>query len=47
MIKDNHSTNGTFIDNIQIIEQEINDNDIISLGKKGTVKIVFHKRNTT
>ena len=47
MIKDNHSTNGTFIDNMQISEQEINDNDIISLGKKGTVKIVFHKRNKT
>jgi pSer/pThr/pTyr-binding forkhead associated (FHA) protein len=46
MIKDNNSTNGTFIDSIQITEQEIKDNDIISLGKKGTVKIVFHKGKT-
>lgn len=47
MIKDNNSTNGTFIDNIKITEQEIKDDDIISLGKKGTVKVVFHKKSQT
>lgn len=47
MVKDYNSTNGTFIDNIKISEQELKDNDIISLGKKGTVKIVFHRGNKT
>jgi len=47
MVKDNHSTNGTFVNNIRITEQEIKDNDIISLGKKGTVKIIFHQRGRT
>lgn len=44
-IKDNNSTNGIFIDSEKITEQKIDDGQIIHLGKKGTVKFVFHKRS--
>ncbi|MCK4835837.1 MAG: FHA domain-containing protein [Candidatus Aminicenantes bacterium] len=44
-IKDNHSTNGTYINNEKISEQELETNDIIFLGKKGTIKIIFRKKS--
>ncbi len=44
-IKDNDSTNGVYINNEKIeSEQRIENGDVILLGKKGTVKIIFHKR---
>ena len=42
-IKDNDSTNGTFVNNTRIAETEIKSNDVIFLGKKGTVKLIFRK----
>lgn len=43
-IKDNNSTNGTYVNGKQITDQKLADNDLITLGKKGAVRIVFHKR---
>ncbi|MCP5102998.1 MAG: FHA domain-containing protein [bacterium] len=43
-LKDNKSTNGTFVNGKQITEQQLEDNDMISLGRKGTVRIIFHKQ---
>ena len=46
-IKDNDSTNGTFLVNndIRIKEQEVKENDVISLGKTGIVKLIIKKVN--
>jgi hypothetical protein len=46
VIKDLNSTNGTFVNDEKVSERELNDNDIIFLGKKGTIKIIFHKMET-
>lgn len=43
-LKDNNSTNGTYVNGKQIAEQKLVDNDLVTLGKKGAVRIVFHKR---
>jgi pSer/pThr/pTyr-binding forkhead associated (FHA) protein len=44
-IKDNNSTNGVFVNHERVTdEQKIENGDIIMLGRKGTVKLVFHKR---
>lgn len=44
-IKDNDSTNGIFVNNEKVTEdRKIENGDVILLGKKGTVKIIFHKR---
>lgn len=43
-IKDNHSTNGTYVNGKQITDQKLANNDLITLGKKGVVRIIFHKR---
>jgi pSer/pThr/pTyr-binding forkhead associated (FHA) protein len=40
-IKDHESTNGVHLDQEKISTYEIRDNDIITLGKKGTVKLIF------
>ena len=42
-IKDLNSTNGTYVDKEKVSERELNDNDIVFLGKKGTVKLIYHK----
>lgn len=42
-IKDLDSTNGIYMNEEKISERELNDNDIVSLGKKGTVKLIYHK----
>ncbi|MCK5055733.1 MAG: FHA domain-containing protein [Candidatus Aminicenantes bacterium] len=42
-VRDNTSTNGTYVDNRKIYQQGITDNTVIGLGKKGTVQIIFHK----
>lgn len=46
-IKDNDSTNGTFLVNndVRIKEQEVKENDVISLGKTGIVKLIIKKVN--
>ena len=43
-IRDNDSTNGIYINNQKVDEQEIKDGDAILLGKKGMVKLVLHIR---
>jgi len=43
-IKDNDSTNGVYVNNEKVAEQELKNGDTILLGKKGTVKLVFHLR---
>lgn len=43
-IKDMDSTNGTYVNGQEISAQKLEDNDEISLGRKGTVRIVFHKK---
>lgn len=44
-VKDNGSTNGVYVEN-QLLqgERQLMNGDEFLLGKKGTVKIVFHKR---
>jgi hypothetical protein len=42
-IKDLHSTNGTYVNDVKIDEKALQDGDIVSLGKKGTIKIIYHK----
>jgi len=42
-IKDHHSTNGTYVNNEKVDERELHDNDVVFLGKKGTIKIIYHK----
>jgi hypothetical protein len=41
IIRDNGSTNGTFIHNKKLIEHDIQDNDTVSLGKKGIIQLIF------
>jgi pSer/pThr/pTyr-binding forkhead associated (FHA) protein len=44
-IKDDNSTNGVFVNHEKVIdEKKIENGDIIMLGRKGTVKLVFKKR---
>ncbi len=42
-VKDNDSTNGTYVNNQKITAEAIGDNTVIGLGRRGTVKIVFRK----
>lgn len=42
-IKDLNSTNGTYLNGEKISERELHDNDAVSLGRKGTIKIIYHK----
>ena len=43
-IKDNNSTNGTYVNGQKISDRQLDDEDVITLGKKGIVRIIFHKR---
>ncbi len=43
-IKDTGSTNGTFVNGRQVSDHLLQDNDMISLGRKGTVRIIFSRR---
>jgi pSer/pThr/pTyr-binding forkhead associated (FHA) protein len=43
-VKDHNSTNGTFVNGQKIANRKLEDNDTITLGKKGTVRIIFHKK---
>jgi len=42
-VKDNNSTNGTYINNQRLTVQPIDHNTVIWLGRRGTVKLVFRK----
>jgi hypothetical protein len=42
-IKDLNSTNGIYMNDAKVSEQELQDNDVVFLGKKGTVKIIYHR----
>jgi hypothetical protein len=41
-VKDLHSTNGVYVNDEKIVERELHDQDVVFLGKKGTVKIIYH-----
>lgn len=41
-VRDNESTNGTYIQDKKIAEQPLAENDVVMLGKKGTVRAVYH-----
>jgi pSer/pThr/pTyr-binding forkhead associated (FHA) protein len=43
-IKDNNSTNGTYVNGQKAADRQLEDGDVITLGKKGIVRIIFHKR---
>jgi len=43
-IKDNDSTNGIYVNQDKVIEQELQNGDTILLGKKGAVRLIFHFR---
>ena len=42
-VKDLNSTNGVYLHDEKVGERELQDNDVVFLGKKGTVKIVYHR----
>lgn len=42
-VKDLNSTNGVYLNEEKIDERELNDNDVVFLGKKGSVKIIYHR----
>ncbi|MCP4218053.1 MAG: FHA domain-containing protein [bacterium] len=44
-VKDENSTNGTFVNSQKITDHKLETNDVISLGKKGTVRVVYHKHS--
>lgn len=43
VIKDHESTNGTYFQDQKIDEKVLDDQDVIHLGRRGSIKIVFHK----
>jgi len=42
-VKDLNSTNGVYMHDEKVSERELQDNDVVFLGKKGTVKIIYHR----
>lgn len=42
-VKDLQSTNGVYVNEVKVGEKRLEDGDVIFLGKKGTVKIVYHR----
>lgn len=42
-VKDLNSTNGVYVRDEKVSEIELQDNDVVFLGKKGTVKIIYHR----
>jgi len=43
LVKDNESTNGTYVNEKRISEQTLADNDTITLGRKGNIKIRVYR----
>ncbi len=42
-IRDENSTNGIYFNDEKITQKQLNSGDTILLGKKGTVRIIFHR----
>lgn len=42
-VRDLQSTNGVYVNEEKVGERQLQDNDVIFLGKKGTVRIVYHR----
>jgi hypothetical protein len=42
-VKDLNSTNGVYVSEEKIAERELQDGDVVFLGKKGTVRIIYHR----
>jgi hypothetical protein len=42
-VRDLNSTNGIYVNDEKISERELQDNDTVFLGKKGTVRIIYHR----
>jgi pSer/pThr/pTyr-binding forkhead associated (FHA) protein len=42
-VKDLHSTNGVYVNEEKIGERELRDGDEFFLGRKGTVRIAYHR----
>ena len=43
VLQDLNSTNGVYVNEEKVGERELQDNDVVFLGKKGTVKIIYHQ----
>ncbi len=42
-VKDLNSTNGVYVNEEKIGERELQDGDVVFLGKKGSVRIIYHR----
>ena len=42
-VKDLNSTNGVYVNEEKVAERELQDNDVVFLGKKGAVRIIYHR----
>ncbi len=42
-VRDLNSTNGIYVNDEKVGERELQNNDVIFLGKKGTVRIIYHR----
>lgn len=42
-VKDLNSTNGVYMNEEKVDERELQDSDVVFLGKKGTVRIIYHQ----
>ena len=42
-VKDLNSTNGVYVNEEKVGERELLDGDVVFLGKKGTVKLIYHR----
>jgi len=42
-VKDLNSTNGVYVNEEKVGERELQDGDVIFLGKKGSVRIIYHR----
>lgn len=42
-VKDLNSTNGVYLNEEKVMERQIQDGDAVFLGKKGTVRFVYHR----
>ncbi len=42
-VKDLDSTNGVYVNEEKVVERQLQDGDMIFLGKKGTVRFIYHR----
>ncbi len=45
-VRDLNSTNGVYVNEEKVAERRIQDGDVVFLGKKGTVRFVYHRLGT-